>query len=307
MDPKGQVVEDERQQTRPQNSRSARTTTREDLRATGRALHAEEEEEFDGVAAEAAEEEALDQETNTDARKGRLGRGIERLSLEFVLVSKASRIVTLDSVKGTDQRAPQCEAAVADTFRGLLDKSGLRYIDTRKKRSTDAIMRLLRYKAFPDVLKIKDRYLAVTRRKMTGNLTEEQMENAAIACFNGQRGGDLYAAATRPEAMATLKCKHVDRFKVLRDLDKLSTAVGMMATPPTVAAPRPTEFAGHDDGGVLSWSDDCDEDVRQPRLSSRTKSTARNSGHFQERPTGIKAAKAACRAEMQQQREVAAL
>ena len=98
-----------------------------------------------------------------------MGRGLEWLPLEFVLLSKAYRTVTLDSVKGTDQRAPQYEAAVADKFRGLLNNSGLRNIDKRKQRSTKAIMRTLRYKVFPDVLKIKDSYLAVTRRKMKGN------------------------------------------------------------------------------------------------------------------------------------------
>jgi len=305
--PKGKVVLEERQRTRPQDGRSARTTTKEDLRATGRSLRAEDEEEFGGADADAAEEEAPDQKTNKDARQGRLSRGLEWLPLELVLLCKAYRSVTLDSFKRTDQRAPQYEAAVADTFRGLLEKSGLRNIDKRKKRSTNAIMRVLRYKVFPDVVKIKDSYLAVTRRKMTGNMTEQQTENAAIAYFNGHRGGDLYAAATLREVMATLKCKHMDSFKVLRDLDKFSTAVGMMAHPPTVAAPRPTGLAGQVDGGVSSSRERCDDDARQPRLSSRTKSTAHNSGHFQERPTGSKAAKAACRAEMQQQREVAAL
>jgi len=144
-------------------------------------LRAEDEEEFGGADADAAEEEAPDQKTNKDARQGRLGRGLEWLPLELVLLCKAYRSVTLDSVKRTDQRAPQYEAAVADTFRGLLEKSGLRNIDKRKKRSTNAIMRVLRYKVFPDVVKIKDSYLAVTRRKMTGNMTEQQTENAAIA------------------------------------------------------------------------------------------------------------------------------
>jgi len=307
ISPKGKVVNKERQRTRPQDGRNARTTTREDLRATGGALHAEDEEDFAGAVPDPAEEKALDQETNTDARQGRFGRGLEWLPLEFVHFSKAFRSVTLESVKGTDQRAPQYEAAVADTFRGLLDKSGLRNIDKRRQRSTNATMRLLRFKVLPDVLKIKDRYLAVTRRKMMGSLTGEQMENAAIAYFNGHREGDLYAAGTRPELMATLRCKHMDSFKVLRHLDTFSTAVGMITTPPTVAAPRTTGFAGHVDGGVLSSSDDCDDDARQPRLSSRTKSTAHNSGHTQERPSWSEAAKAACRAEIKQQREVAAL
>ena len=73
------------------------------------------------------------------------------------------------------------------------------------------------------------------------------MENAAIAHFNGVRGGDLYASATRPEVMATLKCKHMESFKVLHGMDKFSTAVGMMATPPTPAAALPTGAAGRGD------------------------------------------------------------
>ena len=257
--------------------------------------------------AEAVNTDAGDDDKTTDARHGRLGRGLEWLPLEFVLLSKAYRTVTLDSVKGTDQRAPQYEAAVADKFRGLLNNSGLRNIDKRKQRSTKAIMRTLRYKVFPDVLKIKDSYLAVTRRKMTGNLTEEQMENAAIAHFNGVRGGDLYASATRPEVMATLKCKHMESFKVLRGMDKFSTAVGMMATPPTPAAARPTGAAGRGDEIFASSSGESDAGVHKPRFGGTAKSAARTSGQFQDRPTGSKAAKAACKAEMQQQREMAAM
>jgi len=178
----------------------------------------QDEEEFGGADADAAEEETVDQEMNTDARQGRKGRGLERLPLEFVHLSQAYRGVTLVSVKGTDQCAPQYKAAVADTFLDLLDKLGLRNIDTRKQRSTNGIMRVLRYKVFSVVLNIKDSYLAGTRREMTGILTEEQMENSVTAYFNGHRGGDLHAAATRPRAMSPLKYKNMDSVQVLRVL-----------------------------------------------------------------------------------------
>jgi len=51
----------------------------------------------------------------------------------------------------------------------------------------------------------------------------------------------------------------------------------------------------------------ADADVRKPRSSTQTESRAHNSGRLQERSTGSKAAEAACRAKMQQHRELMAL
>lgn len=183
---------------------------------------------------------------------------------------------------------------------------GLRNIDKLERWSTNAIARVLRHKVVSDFLKVKVCYVVVRRRKMTGLSTEEQMVSVAIAFLNGHLQGYLYAGATRLEAMATVKCKHMDSFKMLTVLYCFSTAVRGMAASTNAGAPRRTGLAGHDRGGVLSSSDDRDAAVHQLRFSSQTKSTTPNSGHFQEPVTGSKAANAACRAGMQQQRELVA-
>jgi len=106
----GKVLVDLWSTVRPQDDRSLRTTTREHLWATGCAFHAREDLKSAEADAHAAEEEVVDQETNPDARQGRLGFGPAWSPLKFVVPSNAYRSVTLEYVWSPEQRATSFEA-----------------------------------------------------------------------------------------------------------------------------------------------------------------------------------------------------
>ena len=83
-----------------------------------------------------------------------------------------------------DQTLQTFDEIVADRFRRRLP-SDMSKVARRRARSTQAIMKELRYGIFPAVHRFKECYLAVLKFKMTGHASPEQLINAAKVKYNG--------------------------------------------------------------------------------------------------------------------------
>jgi len=139
--------------------------------------------------------------------------------------------------------------------------------------------------------------VAVGRRQMTGNLTDENLIRVATAHFDAKNLCEAVQVDDNDEDAPVLVVKKggtrganwVRCWKVMNKLDKFNGASGAAATAAAARGRRPLP-----DGGVEDISDDD---------SSST--VGRRRGLFQQRPIGMKATKVAASTDIAIQREAA--
>jgi len=200
--------------------------------------------------------------------------------------------VSQDPVVGTDQSLATFAAAIVNGY-----KSHFPMGPARRARTDSAIDRELRYSVFKNVQRFSSSMVAVGRRQMTGNLTDEDLIRMATAHFDAENLYEAVQVDDNDEEAPVLVVKKggtraadwVKCWKVMRKLDKFSGASGAAATAAAARGRSPLP-----DGGVEDISDD---------ESSST--VGRRRGLFQERPIGTKAAKAAASTDIAIQREAA--
>jgi len=166
-----------------------------------------------------------------------------------------------------------------------------------RARTDTAIDRELRYSVFKNFQRFSSSMVAVGRRQMTSNLTDEDLVRMATAHFDAENLYEAVQVDDNVEDAPVLVVKKggtrgadwVKCWKVMRKLDKFSGASGAAATAAVARGRRPVT-----DGGVEDISDDD---------SSST--VGRRRGLLQKRPIGTKAAKAAASTDISIQREAA--
>jgi len=195
-------------------------------------------------------------------------------------------------VVGTDQSLATISAAIVNGYKYHFPMG-----PARRARTESAIDRELRYSVFKNVQRFSSSMVAVGRRQMTGNLTDEDLIRMATAHFDAENLYEAVQVDDNDEEAPVLVVKEggmraadwVKCWKVMRKLDKFSGASGAAATAAAARGRRPLP-----DGGVEDISDDD---------SSST--VGRRRGLFQERPIGTKAAKAAASTDIAIQKEAA--
>jgi len=167
----------------------------------------------------------------------------------------------------------------------------------RRSRTDSAIDRELRYSVFKNVERFSSSMVAVGRRLMTGNFTEQDLMRMTTAHFDAENLYEAVQVDDSDEEAPLLVVKKggtraahwVRCWKAIGKLDKFSGASGAAATAAAARGRRPLP-----DGGVEDISDD-----------DSGSTVGRRRGLFQERPIGTKAAKEAASTEIATQREAA--
>jgi len=220
------------------------------------------------------------------------GRGHGWTEAERVALCQAWLAVAQDRVVGTDQSRATLAAEIVNAYKSHCPMS-----PGRRARTDTAIERELRYSVFKNVQRFLSSIVAVGRRQMTGNLTDEDLIRMATAHFDAENlyeavqvdDNDVDAPVLVVKKGGTRGADWVKCWTVMRKLGKFSGASGAAATAAVARGRRPVP-----DGGAEEISDD---------YSSST--VGRRRGLFQERPIGTKAAEEAASTDIYIQREAA--
>jgi len=157
------------------------------------------------------------------------GRGLEWTEAERVALCQAWLAVAQDPVVGTDQSRATFAAAIVNGYESHRPMG-----PGRRARTDTAIDPELRYSVFKNVQRFIFSMVAVGRRQMTGNLTDEDLIRMATAHFDAENlyeavqvdDNDGDAPVLVVKKGGTKGADWVKGWTVMRKLVKLSGAVG---------------------------------------------------------------------------------
>jgi len=218
--------------------------------------------------------------------KKKAGRGVAWSDEERLCLCKGWLTTTVDPVLGTNQTNTTFWNAMVDNSRDAMIEARLPQLEKRLQRSDRVMERTFRYDISNATHRLNACRISAVKRQLTGSLTEEDLDMAAVALYNDK---GPYQGIRREAA--AIKCDYLHCWRLLRANPKFSIDAAM----------EHLTLTGYSVFGDASKdSDESDDDE-----VSTTPNKRRATGAL-ERPMGTKAAKAAFRSDVSLERESAA-